>query len=110
MKMLRSLKAQLSRAAISIAMKTPAPSIIPMSRDLETRNYCGVNLGDKDDPWKFVVTGVGKQGVTGLWFSAREPGEASIGFGQLPDYSVTIVLYLQELELRYSSQLEFIFD
>lgn len=102
----------LIRWAIAVAMRKPAPARIPLSNmeRVRQRDYFAVYLGTKDDRRRFVVTEVLEQGVKGFWFlgSGSDREERTIPYDQFRDYEVLITHYFAELEIGYTSAVEFL--
>ena len=106
------MKRHLIRWATRLAMLRPAPDRIPLSNmeRVRERDYFVVNLGPPDDPQRFLVREVLPDGLAGLWFqgntSVSEP--RTIPNTDLGQYDIRVTHYFGELELRYSSTVEFL--
>lgn len=102
----------LKRLAIKFAMLKPAPDRIPLSNmeRVRQRDYFVVNFGPKGDNQRFLVREVLPQGFGGLWFlgSGSENEERTIPNSDLRLYQIRITHYFGELEIRYTSAIEFI--
>jgi len=68
------IKRTLFSWATRLAMRRPSPNAIPLSGDLNERNYFSVYLGDENDLRRFLVESVDKNGVNGFWFNEGEQG------------------------------------
>lgn len=98
--------------AIDVAMRRPAPRIIPLSDPdkMKNRDYFVLHLGDNENPWRFLVESKGKQGMYGRWYDddVQDGVSASIPAISLLEFSMHITQYFGELELRYRSCFKFL--
>lgn len=74
------------------------------------RDYFAVHLGPKNDRRRFIVTEVLEDGLKGFWFlgSGSQREERTIPNDQLGDYEVLITHYFAEMEINYTSAVEFL--
>ncbi|PRY94045.1 hypothetical protein CLV74_101175 [Donghicola tyrosinivorans] len=101
------------RAAIGLALKSPAPKIIPLSdpERLRARNYFTCRLTNDDRDEAFVAESLSQKGLQGLWFDKRnERAEVSLQNKFLPSLNFEVIHYAQELEIRYISSLDFLWS
>lgn len=98
-------------AAIRLAMLKPSPQRIPLSGNIVyKRDYFLVYLGDRADRQRFVVLSADGRATTGLWFNRyhEDGAEASVKHTALPDLDLNIIHYAHELEIEFTSALEFL--
>jgi hypothetical protein len=74
------------------------------------RDYFVVNLGPSDDRQRFLVREVLPEGLAGLWFQGNtsESEPRTISNAELAGYEILITHYFGEMEIRYSSSIEFL--
>jgi hypothetical protein len=98
------------KLAIRRALLKKSPTRIPLSGGrVFLRNYYTASLGDDENRWRFLVQSEVADGFSGNWFE-RIDGEAEeriIEFNNIAEYDVLIVHYYKELEIRFSSAIEF---
>lgn len=104
------MKNWLYKLAIRRALLKKSPDRIPLSGErVFLRNYYTANLGDNEHRWRFIVQREVADGFVGLWFEkiGKESEERTINFNKLAEYDILIVHYYKELEIRFSSAIEF---
>ncbi|WP_417419103.1 hypothetical protein [Hoeflea sp.] len=109
--MRKQLKKFLFIRATRLGLRKKSPSRIPLSGPrVFARDYYSVSLSDKDDPWRFLVQSETATGFAGLWFDrVGEPGEErEVPYDDLPKFGILITQYFGELEIRFTSALEFL--
>lgn len=97
--------------ALAIALKRPAPNVIPLSEweKVRVRNYSSSVFDDDVNERGFLVDQLDGDSVIGRWVShASEPENATLSIDQIALKPLTIRQYIGELEILYTSPTEFI--
>lgn len=96
--------------AFRLALRRPAPNEIPMSHNLQGRNYFTVYLGEIEERWRLRVESVQAECVNGYWHENGAGHPASVPNSLIHTFSFRIIHYYKELQLEYRSPIKFIFD
>jgi hypothetical protein len=107
------LKRNVTRWAIGLALRRPAPAIIPLSNidKLKERDYYTVSLLDDRDGVQVGISSLDQNGVEGFWSIRRESSEGRpvcIPENEIEKFQIELVHYANELEIRYGTAFEFL--
>lgn len=105
------IQTMLVRSALKLAMRHEVPAMIPMSgSEVKQRNYSVALLVDLEGPSSLWVEKVLPDGVEGKWFDTKDakPEAKKISNAQLDQFRLEITQYLRELEIQYTSAVEYI--
>lgn len=104
----------LVRYAASLALRRPAPDpILSSGKLLDARNCYIVHLCPQDEVRLALIKGTNPHGLSGLWFNVdRKPGEygleVSIPNSSIPEFTLSIMHYLNETSRLYKNPFKFI--
>jgi hypothetical protein len=102
--------AETIRQALTIVLRKPSPDRIPMSgwERLRTRDYYSATFDD-DQSRGFLVDALQDDDITGRWVCyGADPEEDRVPLNQIYLKPLTIRCYINELEIIYTSPVEFI--
>lgn len=100
----------LSKWALRMALREPAPTIIPRSGPRTAGLNCFVaQLGGRDNEWPFMATELGEKAVLGKWWSGTAYElPCSIPYRHLRVSEVQITHYIGPYEFRAASAVAFL--
>jgi len=105
-----NLEISICRAAISLALRRPAPDVIPRSGARAKGVDCYViQVGGAEAKWPFLVDSLDRKGLLGRWWNGnRFESECCIPYAYLAFDEVQITHYIGIYEFGFASPLSFL--
>jgi hypothetical protein len=97
--------------ALRIALRKPAPNMIPLSEreKVRVRDYYSAMFADDQDERGFLVDQLDGENVVGRWVCRTgEPENAVLPIDEISVKLLTIRQFIGELEIQYTSPTEFV--